>query len=95
MTMGFSNTWAIAAPLFAVCGFAVAVLMVVRRFTRPMRSKDLELLARVTLEPRRAVYLVRAVETVYLIAISEGGVAKLGEMPMNALQATTAPEVGQ
>ena len=53
----------------------------------------LELVARLPLEGRRAVYLVRVGETVYVLAASENALQKLGEMPREALprEATAEP----
>jgi flagellar biogenesis protein FliO len=48
-------------------------------------------LARLPLDGRRAVYLVRVAETIYVLGASENALSKLGEMPQNSLP-LTAPE---
>jgi flagellar biogenesis protein FliO len=42
---------------------------------------SIELLARLPLEPRRSVYVVRVLDQVLIIGASEAGLAKLGELP--------------
>jgi flagellar biogenesis protein FliO len=61
------------------------MLSALRRVGVGKTGGPLELLARLPLEGRRAVYLVRAGETVYVLAASESALAKLGEMPRTAL----------
>jgi flagellar biogenesis protein FliO len=71
--------------LLAVVALSVVVLSALRRVGVGKLGGPLELLARLPLEGRRAVYLVRAGETVYVLAASESSLAKLGEMPRDAL----------
>jgi flagellar biogenesis protein FliO len=71
--------------LLAVVALCVVLLSALRRVGVGKTSGPLELLARLPLEGRRAVYLVRAGETVYVLAASESALAKLGEMPHDAL----------
>jgi flagellar biogenesis protein FliO len=71
--------------LLAVVALCVVLLSALRRVGVGKTSGPLELLARLPLEGRRAVYLVRAGETVYVLAASESALAKLGEMPRDAL----------
>ena len=71
--------------LVAVVALCVVLLSALRRVGVGKIGGPLELLARLPLEGRRAVYLVRAGETVYVLAASESSLAKLGEMPREAL----------
>ena len=78
--------------LLAVVALSVVLLSALRRAGVGKASGPLELLARLPLEGRRAVYLVRAGETVYVVAAGENGLAKLGEMPRAALPSEVALE---
>ena len=78
--------------LLAVVALSVLVLSVLRRIGVGKTGGPLELMARLPLEGRRAVYLVRAGETVYVLAASESSLAKLGEMPRDVLPPTAALE---
>jgi flagellar biogenesis protein FliO len=71
--------------LLAVVALSVVLLSALRRVGVGKLGGPLELLARLPLEGRRAVYLVRAGETVYVLAASESALAKLGEMPRSLL----------
>lgn len=71
--------------LVAVVALCVLLLSVLRRVGVGKAGGPLELMARLPLEGRRAVYLVRAGETVYVLAASESSLAKLGEMPRATL----------
>ena len=71
--------------LLAVVALSVVLLSALRRVGVGKLGGPLELLARLPLEGRRAVYLVRAGETVYVLAASESALAKLGEMPRDRL----------
>jgi flagellar biogenesis protein FliO len=73
--------------LLAVVALCVLLLSALRRVGVGKVGGPLELLARLPLEGRRAVYLVRAGETVYVLAASESALAKLGEMPREAVPA--------
>jgi len=74
--------------LLAVVALCVLLLSVLRRVGVGKAGGPLELMARLPLEGRRAVYLVRAGETVYVLAASESALAKLGELPRATLPAT-------
>jgi hypothetical protein len=50
----------------------------------------IELLARLPLEPRRSIYVVRVVDRFLIIGSSEAGLVKLGELPKGALAASGA-----
>lgn len=67
--------------LLAVVALSVVLLSALRRVGIGKLNGPLELVARLPLEGRRAVYLVRAGETVYVLAASESALAKLGEIP--------------
>jgi len=67
--------------LLAVVALSVIVLSALRRVGVGKAGGPLELVARLPLDGRRAVYLVRAGETVYVLAASENALAKLGEVP--------------
>src|SRR6185295_13284862 len=71
--------------LLAVVALCILILSALRRVGVGKAGGPLELLARLPLEGRRAVYLVRAGETVYVLAASESALAKLGEMPRGTL----------
>ena len=67
--------------LLGVVALSIVVLSALRRVGVGKLGGPLELVARLPLEGRRAVYLVRAGETVYVLAASDNALAKLGEMP--------------
>lgn len=71
--------------LLAVVALSVLLLSALRRVGVGKAGGPLELMARLPLEGRRAVYLVRAGETVYVLAASESALAKLGEIPRSTL----------
>ena len=78
--------------LLAVVALCVLLLSALRRVGVGKVGGPLELLARLPLEGRRAVYLVRAGETVYVLAASESALAKLGELPREAMPTESALE---
>jgi flagellar biogenesis protein FliO len=78
--------------LLAVVALCILVLSALRRVGVGKTGGPLELMARLPLEGRRAVYLVRAGETVYVLAASESSLAKLGEMPRGTLPEVTPLE---
>lgn len=71
--------------LVGVAGLAVLLLVVGRRLGVGRPTGPLELVGRLPLDGRRAVYLVRVGETVYVLGASEGGLSKLGEVPRDGL----------
>lgn len=71
--------------LVAVVALSIVLLSALRRVGVGKLGGPLELLARLPLEGRRAVYLVRVGETVYVLAASENALQKLGEMSREAL----------
>lgn len=78
--------------LVAVATLAVLLLTLLRRAGVGKPGGPLELLARLPLDGRRAVYLVRVGETVYVLGGSEQALQKLGELPPGAVtQAAESP----
>ena len=63
----------------AISALAVLVLYGARRIGVGRPSGPLALVGRLPLDGRRAVYLVRVGETVYVVGSSEAGLVKLGE----------------
>jgi flagellar biogenesis protein FliO len=78
--------------LLAVVVLSVVLLSALRRVGVGKLGGPLELLGRLPLEGRRAVYLVRVGETVYVLAASENALQKLGEIPREALPREVALE---
>ncbi len=78
--------------LLAIVVLSVLLLSALRRAGIGKLGGPLELVARLPLEGRRAVYLVRAGETVYVLAASESALEKLGELPQSALPPVVAAE---
>jgi flagellar biogenesis protein FliO len=78
--------------LLGIVVLSVVLLSALRRVGLGKPGGPLELLARLPLEGRRAVYLVRVGKLVYVVAASESSLAKLGEMPSDALPDAAPPE---
>ena len=72
--------------LVGVAGLAVLLLVAGRRLGVGRPSGPMELVGRLPLDGRRAVYLVRVGETVYVVGASESGLSKLGEVPKDGLE---------
>ena len=66
--------------VLAIVALAVLILYGGRRLGLGRPSGPLELLGRLPLEARRAVYLVRVGKVVYVVGASEGGLTRLGEL---------------
>jgi flagellar biogenesis protein FliO len=64
---------------------AVLLSLAARRVGAPRALGPVQLLARLPLEARRAVYVVRVVDRVLIIGSSEAGLTKLGELPGHTL----------
>jgi flagellar biogenesis protein FliO len=71
--------------LVAIVALSVLLLSVLRRAGLGKPKGPLQLLARLPLDGRRAVYLVRVEHTVYVLGASEQAMQKLGELPESAL----------
>jgi flagellar biogenesis protein FliO len=73
------------ATLLGVILLAVAVLYGGRRLGIGRASGPLELLGRLPLDARRAVYLVKVGKLVYVVGSSEGGLTRIGELEAEAV----------
>jgi flagellar biogenesis protein FliO len=78
--------------LLAIVALAVLVLMGARRAGMGRAGGPLELVGRLPLDARRAVYLVRVGATIYVVGASEAGIAKLGEVSESSLDLPTQAE---
>jgi flagellar biogenesis protein FliO len=74
-----------ALILMVVAGLAWFITFLARRAGVARGASSLELLARLPLEARRAVYVVRVLDQVLILGASETGLAKLGDLPPSAL----------
>ncbi len=66
--------------LLAVVALALLVLAAARRLGIGRPAGPIELVGRLPLDGRRAVYLVRVGKRVFVLACSEAGLASLGEV---------------
>jgi len=73
------------AILLVVALVVLVVSLAARRAGLGRSLGPIELLARLPLEPRRSVYVVRVVDQLLIIGCSEAGLVKLGELPKGAL----------
>jgi flagellar biogenesis protein FliO len=73
-----------ALGLCAFIGLGAALLYASRRAGVARAPGALEVLARLPLEARRAVYVVRVLDQVLILGASEAGIEKLGELPESA-----------
>jgi flagellar protein FliO/FliZ len=71
--------------LTAVVALSILLLTLLRRAGVGKPSGPLELVARLPLDARRAVYLVRVGSTIYVLGASESAMQKLGELPQSEL----------
>jgi flagellar protein FliO/FliZ len=71
--------------LVGVVVLAVLVLYGGRRLGIGRPSGPLELVGRLPLDARRAIYLVRVGKLVYVVGASEGGLTRLGELDADAV----------
>lgn len=78
-----------SVTLVGIVGLAVLVIVFGRRLGVGRRSGALELVGKLPLDPRRAVYLVRVNQLVYVVAASEGGVVRLGSFDAAEFQDST------
>ncbi len=79
--------------LVAVCGIAFVVLYGARRLGVGQPSGDIRLVGRLPLDARRAVYLVRVAEQVFVVGVAEGGMTKLGELPASSMPLREEPKL--
>jgi flagellar biogenesis protein FliO len=73
--------------LVVVCALAIVVLYGARRLGIGRPAGPVELWGQLPLDGRRAIYLVRVGEQVFVIGVAEGGMTKLGEVPAASLPA--------
>jgi flagellar protein FliO/FliZ len=74
--------------LLGVTALAAVILLVARRMGVGQASGPMDLVGRLPLDGRRAIYLVRVGERVFVVGASEAGLSKLGEVPGDTLPAT-------
>jgi flagellar biogenesis protein FliO len=77
--------------LLGIVALSVLVLLGARRAGMGRSAGPLELVGRLPLDGRRAVYLVRVGPTVYVVGASEAGIAKLGEVSDGSLELPPPP----
>jgi flagellar protein FliO/FliZ len=80
--------------LLAIVALAVLVLVGARKAGMGRSGGPLELVGRLPLDARRAVYLVRVGTVIYVVGASEAGIAKLGELSDGALDLSTTESNG-
>ena len=71
--------------LLAVVALAFLVLYGARKWGLGRPAGPLELVGRLPIDARRAVYLVRVGKLVYVVGASEAGLTKLGELGAEGL----------
>lgn len=71
--------------LLVILVLAAVVLLAARRAGPGRALGPVEVLARLPLEARRSVYVVRIVDQVLILGSSEAGIIKLGELPEAAV----------
>ena len=74
-----------ALVLVLVIGLGWLATYAARRAGVARAAGSLELVARLPLEGRRSVYVVRVLDQVLILGGSESGICKLGELPESAL----------
>jgi flagellar biogenesis protein FliO len=83
-----------SVTLLAVIALALLVLVSARRLGVGRPLGPLELVGRLPLEGRRAVYLVRVAERVFILGASEAGLEKLGELDANIIESSIQSKTG-
>lgn len=78
--------------LLAIVALSIVLLSALRRAGVGKATGPLELVARLPLDGRRAVYLVRVGATVYVVGASDNAIQKLGELPQGSLPPDPTPE---
>ncbi len=89
MTSYFLQTMLV---LGVVCAFAFVALVSAKRIGIGRAYGPIELVGSLPLDARRAVYLLRVGEKVFLVGAAEGGFTKLGEIDDFALPPLKAAE---
>ncbi|MBI5535896.1 MAG: flagellar biosynthetic protein FliO [Deltaproteobacteria bacterium] len=77
--------------LLAVLAIAVLVLYGARRLGLGRPHGPLQLIGRLPLDARRSVYLVRVVDQVLVLGVSEAGVTRLGELDAKSIPPAQEP----
>jgi flagellar protein FliO/FliZ len=77
--------------LVAVSALAVVVLFSAKKLGIGRPDGPIELVGRLPLDARRAVYLVKVGAEVLVVGASEAGLTKLGEMPAASLPPRADP----
>jgi flagellar biogenesis protein FliO len=80
--------------LLGVIVLAVLVLYGGRRLGFGRATGPVELVGRLPLDARRAVYLVKVGKLVYVVGASEGGLTRLGELDADAVPPAAGPGSG-
>src|SRR5262245_59956278 len=80
--------------LLGVIALAVFLLRWARGVGIGRPAGPLELVGRLPLDGRRAVYLVRVKKTIYVVGASEAGMTKLGEISDGGLELETVDKLG-
>lgn len=81
--------------LFAIVTLAFLVIYAARRLGVGQPAGPLELVGRLPIDARRAIYLVRVGELVYVVGASDGGLTKLGELGAEGLSIKGGAERGR
>jgi flagellar biogenesis protein FliO len=71
--------------LAGVCALALVVLWGARRLGVGRPSGPIELCGHLPLDARRAIYLVRVGQQMFVLGVGEGGFTKLGGVPASEL----------
>jgi flagellar biosynthetic protein FliO len=74
-----------------VLAIAVLVLYGARRLGLGRPSGPMQLIGRLPLDARRSVYLVRVVDQVLVLGVSEAGITRLGELDAKSIPAAPDP----
>lgn len=78
--------------LLAVCGLAFVVLYGARRLGVGRPRGPIQLVGQLPLDARRAIYLVQVGGQVLVVAASEAGITKIGEVSAKDLPEADAPD---
>ncbi len=79
--------------LAGVCALALVVLWGARRLGIGRPSGPIELCGHLPLDARRAIYLIRVGEQMFIVGVGEGGFTKLGELPAAGIAGLEASAV--
>jgi flagellar biogenesis protein FliO len=79
--------------LVCVCAFAILLLWGAKRVGLGRPSGPIELWGHLPLDGRRAIYLIKVADQVFVLGAGEGGFTKLGEIPASALPSPESARV--